>query len=233
MFNHAIAEGGSVSLETTLTGMTVLKRIRDAHAAGYEVSIRYVALASVELHINRIEQRVLKGGHHIPTETLMPRYEASLDNLPVALAYAGHATTIDIQLARSVSCFAANLASFWRFRPCRRRGLRRGCPPFAMLWRPMAEVASKEESASFLKKRSKKLLCAGVCDDGGANAPRTKFFASFFSKKKRLPCLNLRSRKPGGMMIAGGRRHAAAKTKAGHSGAPRRDCRRIACHSSG
>lgn len=95
MFNHAIAEGGSVSLETTLTGMTVLKRIRDAKAAGYEVSIRYVALASVELHINRIEQRVLKGGHHIPTETLMRRYEASLDNLPVALAYADHATTID------------------------------------------------------------------------------------------------------------------------------------------
>jgi hypothetical protein len=45
----------------------------------------------------------------------------------------------------------------------------------------------KEESASFLKKRSKKLLLIGGRGRSGAHAPRSKsFFASFFSKKEAL-----------------------------------------------
>ncbi len=95
LFNRSIVAGKSVSLETTLTGATVLRRIKDARRAGYEISLRYVALASVDLHINRIEQRVMKGGHHIPTETLLRRYEASLDNLPRALTLADHVTIVD------------------------------------------------------------------------------------------------------------------------------------------
>jgi hypothetical protein len=50
-------------------------------------------------------------------------------------------------------------------------------------------VGSKA-SASFLKKRSKKLLFTGGFSPAGATARRTKsFFASFFQKKKRLPFL--------------------------------------------
>jgi hypothetical protein len=45
----------------------------------------------------------------------------------------------------------------------------------------------KKASASFLKKRSKKLLLTGGLGDGTATARRTKsFFASFFSKKEAL-----------------------------------------------
>jgi hypothetical protein len=43
-------------------------------------------------------------------------------------------------------------------------------------------------SASFLKKRSKKLLLNAGTGTGVATSTRKqKFFASFFSKKKRLP----------------------------------------------
>jgi hypothetical protein len=48
----------------------------------------------------------------------------------------------------------------------------------------------KEASASFLKKRSKKLLRIAGCGDAGAATPRSKsFFASFFSKKEVLSYL--------------------------------------------
>jgi hypothetical protein len=47
-----------------------------------------------------------------------------------------------------------------------------------------------EESASFLKKRSKKLLLIAGWGDAGARARRSKsFFASFFSKKEGLTYL--------------------------------------------
>jgi hypothetical protein len=42
----------------------------------------------------------------------------------------------------------------------------------------------QQESASFLKKRSKKLLFTAGSDLAGANAPKDqKFFASFFQKR--------------------------------------------------
>jgi hypothetical protein len=48
----------------------------------------------------------------------------------------------------------------------------------------------KEGSASFLKKRSKKLLLTGGLGRAGATARRSKsFFASFFSKKEALALL--------------------------------------------
>jgi hypothetical protein len=44
----------------------------------------------------------------------------------------------------------------------------------------------KEESSSFLKKRTKKLLQIGLSGTTGARASVQKFFASFF--QKRSPC---------------------------------------------
>jgi predicted ABC-type ATPase len=66
LFQTNLAEAKSISLETTLSGNTVLQRMAAAKRAGYEVELRYVALASPELHIHRIAQRVAKGGHYIP-----------------------------------------------------------------------------------------------------------------------------------------------------------------------
>ncbi len=95
LFQRCIAQGVSMSLESTLTGNTVLKRMRDARDAGYDVLLRYVALQSAKMHIERVRQRVRKGGHHIPPDTIIRRYENSLDNLPKALEIAGNATIMD------------------------------------------------------------------------------------------------------------------------------------------
>jgi len=95
LFNRCLADRTSMSLETTLTGATVLKRMQAAKQAGFQVSLLYVALSSVEMHLNRIAHRVSKGGHDIPEDTVLRRYEASLDNLPKALVYADEAIIID------------------------------------------------------------------------------------------------------------------------------------------
>jgi hypothetical protein len=47
------------------------------------------------------------------------------------------------------------------------------------------DASKKQASASFLKKRSKKLLLTAGVGPAGAQAPRSKsFFASFFLKKR-------------------------------------------------
>jgi predicted ABC-type ATPase len=95
LFRRSVSEGRTISLETTLSGQTILLRMAEAKRAGYLVELRYVALTSAEIHISRVEQRVLKGGHDIPPETIIRRFADSLDNLPKALQIAHKATVID------------------------------------------------------------------------------------------------------------------------------------------
>jgi hypothetical protein len=58
-------------------------------------------------------------------------------------------------------------------------------------------VDRKEGSASFLKKRSKKLLSVKVLGPARGEANEQSFFASFFSKKEALAYLPSASARPG------------------------------------
>jgi predicted ABC-type ATPase len=81
LLERAIAENGDFAFETTLGGATITRLLASAIAAGIEVHIWYVALATPELHLARIRSRVAKGGHDIPETDVRRRYDASRQNL--------------------------------------------------------------------------------------------------------------------------------------------------------
>ena len=54
LFHAALAEGRSICLETTLTGRTMMARLYAAKAAGYDVTLIYIALQSAELNVQRV-----------------------------------------------------------------------------------------------------------------------------------------------------------------------------------
>jgi predicted ABC-type ATPase len=81
LLERAIADGGNYAFETSLGGATITKLLADAIAAGIEVHIWYVALASPELHLARVRARVARGGHDIPERDIRRRYDASRENL--------------------------------------------------------------------------------------------------------------------------------------------------------
>jgi predicted ABC-type ATPase len=64
-----------------------LAMLRDAIAAGYEVTLFYIGIASPELSERRVEQRTASGGHDVPRDRLASRYERSLANLRQALVF--------------------------------------------------------------------------------------------------------------------------------------------------
>ncbi len=80
---EAVAKRESFAIETTLSGSAYLKHIREWQALGYEVSLFFLQLSSVELAIGRVAQRVKQGGHHIPEAVIRRRYQAGLDNFPI------------------------------------------------------------------------------------------------------------------------------------------------------
>ena len=62
-----------------------LDMLNKAVAAGYDVTLIYIGIASAELTEKRVEQRIAHGGHDVPREKIASRYERSLANLARAI----------------------------------------------------------------------------------------------------------------------------------------------------
>lgn len=81
--------------ETTLSGMKTLRTIKKARALGYEIRMYYIAVSSAGESINRIKNRVSKGGHDIPEEIVNRRYKNRFNDLIRVLPYCGNAVFYD------------------------------------------------------------------------------------------------------------------------------------------
>ncbi len=68
-------------IETTLATRTLLKMVTDAQKDGYFVTVIYFWLESPALAAERVKARVEKGGHNIPEETIVRRYNMGLQYL--------------------------------------------------------------------------------------------------------------------------------------------------------
>lgn len=92
----------SFAFETTAAGTNYLKHLKEAKARGYEINLMYLWLATPEQAIKRVAQRVVQGGHHVPTETIRRRYYAGLKNiLKSYLPLADTAIILDNSLEKS------------------------------------------------------------------------------------------------------------------------------------
>lgn len=67
--------------ETTLAGRSYVRLLSDLKAKGYQVTLFYLWLPSVDLALMRVENRVRQGGHHVPVEDIRRRYTAGVRNL--------------------------------------------------------------------------------------------------------------------------------------------------------
>lgn len=83
------------SFETTLSSQHSISVLERAKAAGFRVSILYVTLDKPERNVERVRFRVAGGGHDIPPDTIVRRYETSLANLSKALEIVDEAVIID------------------------------------------------------------------------------------------------------------------------------------------
>lgn len=92
---HAIGSQMSFSLETTLTGRGVFRRIEFAQNNGFWIRLIYVGLASAEIAVERVAARVLRGGHHIDEAVVRRRYAESLRSLPKAILLADEVAVFD------------------------------------------------------------------------------------------------------------------------------------------
>lgn len=68
------------AFETTLSTRSFVLRLQKMRENGYKFKLIFLWLASSELAVSRVAERVLQGGHNIPKETIRRRYEKGLHN---------------------------------------------------------------------------------------------------------------------------------------------------------
>ena len=81
LLERAVAERLTFAFETTLGGATITALLERALAAGIEVRVWYVGLATPELHLARVRARVARGGHDIPEADIRRRFHDGRLNL--------------------------------------------------------------------------------------------------------------------------------------------------------
>jgi len=78
---RAIDTSRNYAFETTLGGTSITMELMRALALKRRVTILYVGLATPELHIQRVRERVARGGHDIPETRIRERFDHSRENL--------------------------------------------------------------------------------------------------------------------------------------------------------
>ena len=79
--NDLLRRNESFSIETTLATRSYFRLIEKAHQQGYEVTLLFFWLKSPEQAMERVAERVSKGGHNIPRDIIVRRYYEGIDNL--------------------------------------------------------------------------------------------------------------------------------------------------------
>jgi predicted ABC-type ATPase len=72
--------GKSFAFETTLSGFSYLRHIRQWQAQGYRVSLFFLKLPDAEAAIARVAGRVRQGGHDIPADVIRRRFASGWRN---------------------------------------------------------------------------------------------------------------------------------------------------------
>lgn len=90
-----LAGGESFAIETTLTGNSELHLLRQARAADYKTNLVFVGLDDATMALARVREREALGGHSVPTDLVLRRYDKSLANLRSALDLADRCFVID------------------------------------------------------------------------------------------------------------------------------------------
>jgi len=91
----ALINGVYFSFETVLSTNEKVDFIRRAKQKGYTIQVYYVLTESVAINIKRVETRVSQGGHDVPREKLISRYDKAMNLMPEVLRLADTAVIYD------------------------------------------------------------------------------------------------------------------------------------------
>ncbi len=95
LIKRYLNKGIAFTQETTLSGLKTLVTVRRAKRRGYFIRLYYVGLETVEDSLVRIRMRAENGGHYVPENDVVRRFNKRYDSLMRILPYCDEATFFD------------------------------------------------------------------------------------------------------------------------------------------
>lgn len=92
---ECIDKGVSFAQETTLSGYKTEATVKQVKDMGYHVRLFYIGLDSAEESISRIENRVKRGGHDIPSDDVVRCFASRWEAVAKVLPYCDEAEFYD------------------------------------------------------------------------------------------------------------------------------------------
>ena len=83
-----LGEQLGIAFETVFSAPDKVAFIARARDAGYFVRLFFIGTSDPRINAARVADRVIRGGHTVPIEKIISRYERSLANLPLAIEIA-------------------------------------------------------------------------------------------------------------------------------------------------
>ena len=93
--DYFLAKEMSFSQETTLSGFRTERVVKLAKGKGYNVCLFYIGLNTAQESMNRIKNRVEKGGHNIDAADVVRRHSKRFEDLAKVLPYCDEARFFD------------------------------------------------------------------------------------------------------------------------------------------
>jgi predicted ABC-type ATPase len=115
--NRALSEGKSFVMETVMSRPDKIALMREAKEKGYRVRLEYVTTQNHLINVERVKNRVLAGGHDVPEEKVVARYERSMGLLPEAARIADEASVYDNSGIAPVCIVEKSIDGDWRIYP--------------------------------------------------------------------------------------------------------------------
>lgn len=84
-----------IAFETVFSAFEKVEFLHRAKRAGYFVRVFFIATSDPRINAARVADRVIRGGHTVPIEKIVSRYERSLANLPLAIDLAHRVYVFD------------------------------------------------------------------------------------------------------------------------------------------
>lgn len=92
---ECLQRGVSFAQETTLSGFKTEQTAKQAREEGYCVRLYYIALDTAQESLERIQNRVKRGGHDIPQDDVVRRFGGRWEALKKILPYCDEAEFYD------------------------------------------------------------------------------------------------------------------------------------------
>lgn len=90
-----IDERKSFTFETVLSSDRNIILLKKARNSGYKIFLVFVLTNDVNINILRVSERVKNGGHDVPKEKIISRYDKSISNLSKLIKFVDRAMIID------------------------------------------------------------------------------------------------------------------------------------------